>query len=78
MEVMIQRITMNMKDMIINRKQCFLQTGKFGAEISVENALDVSTAIAQISEDTTTNLRVKGTIFRSLPAQWLLDYHGYG
>jgi hypothetical protein len=37
-------------------------TGKFGAEISVENALDVPTAIAQISEDTTTNLRVKGTI----------------
>lgn len=37
-------------------------TGKFGAEISVENALDVPTAIAQISDDTTKNLRVKGTI----------------
>jgi len=37
-------------------------TGKFGAEISVENALDVPTAIAQISDDTTRDLRVKGTI----------------
>ena len=37
-------------------------TGSFGAEISKDNALDVQTAIAQISEDTTKSLRVKGTI----------------
>lgn len=37
-------------------------TGSFGAKISKDNALDVQTAIAQISEDTTKSLRVKGTI----------------
>lgn len=43
-------------------EEMLVSTGSFGAKISKENALDVPTAIAQITDDTTKNLRVKGTI----------------
>lgn len=43
-------------------EEMLASTGNFGAEISKENALDVPAAIAQITDDTTKNLRVKGTI----------------